>query len=61
MLIARWIILFLGLAACVAVALFLVTRKPMYWVLARRIFVTGIAAALVFFGVLLLERLSVAI
>lgn len=61
MLIARWIILLIGLAACVSAALFLLTRKPLYWVLARRIFVTGIAAALVFFGVLLFERLAVAI
>jgi hypothetical protein len=61
MLIARWIILFIGLAACVSAALFLLTRKPMYWVLAKRIFVTGVAVALIFFGVLLLERLAVAI
>jgi len=61
MLIARWLILLAGLAACVSAGLFLLTRKPLYWVLAKRIFITGIAAAVIFFGVLLLERLAVAV
>jgi hypothetical protein len=59
MLIARWLILFAGLAACVSAGLFLLTRKPVYWLLAKRIFITGLACAIIFFGVLLLERLSV--
>jgi len=61
MLIARWLILFMGAAACVSAGLFLLTRKPIYWVLARRIFVTGVAMAVIFFGVLLLERLAIVI
>lgn len=59
MLIARWLILLLGLTACVATALFWVTRKPVFWLVAKRIFVMGMAGALVFFGVLILERLAV--
>jgi len=59
MLIARWLILLAGLATCVSIALYLVTRKRMYWVLAQRIFTGGAAAALVFFAVLILERLAV--
>jgi hypothetical protein len=61
MLIARWLILLAGLAACVSAGLFLITHKPVYWLLAKRIFITGVAAALIFFGVLLFERLAVAI
>jgi len=61
MLIARWAILLIGLAACVSAALFLITRKPVFWLLAKRIFVTGAAFGLVFFAVLILERLAVII
>jgi len=57
MLIARWLILFAGLATCVSVALFMVTREPVFWRIAKRIFVGTIAAGLVFFAVLILERL----
>ena len=57
MLIARWLILFAGLAACVSAALFLVTRKPVFWLIAKRICLGTAAAALVFFAVLILERL----
>jgi hypothetical protein len=59
MLIARWLILLTGLTACVATALYLVTRRPVFWLIARRVFITGIAAALVFFAVIIFERLSV--
>ncbi|MDB5806171.1 MAG: hypothetical protein JWN73_3493 [Betaproteobacteria bacterium] len=58
MLIGRWLILLAGLATCVSIALYLVTRNRMYWVLAKRIFTATAAAALVFFGVLILERLA---
>lgn len=57
MLIARWLFLLAGLTICVATALFLVTRKPVYWRFAKRVFVAAIAAALIFFALLLAERL----
>ncbi|HEX4328351.1 MAG TPA: hypothetical protein VH105_16130 [Burkholderiales bacterium] len=59
MLIARWLILLMGLTVCVSAALYLVTRKPVFWLVARRTFILGVAAALVFFGVEILERLAV--
>jgi hypothetical protein len=59
MIIARWLILLIGLSVCVSTALYLVTHKPVFWLIARRTFIIGIAAALVFFGVEILERLSV--
>lgn len=57
MLIARWLFLIAGLAACVSVALYLITRNPLFWRLARRIFVGTVALAVLFFAGLLFERL----
>ncbi len=58
MLIARWIFLVAGLGICVAVALYIWTRNPVYWRLARRIFAATLAAGVVFFAILVLERLA---
>ena len=57
MLIARWLFLLAGLAACVSVALFLITRKPVYWQLAHRIFLVAVGFGVLFFAILLFERL----
>jgi hypothetical protein len=57
MLIARWLFLLAGLAACVAVALFLITRNPVFWVAAKRIFSVALGLGVLFFAVLLFERL----
>lgn len=57
MLIARWLFLLAGLAACVAAALYLVTKKPVYWRLAHRIFMGALALGILFFAGLLFERL----
>ena len=57
MLIARWLFLFAGLAACVSVALYLVTRKPVYWHLAQRIFLVALGFGILFFAILLFDRL----
>jgi predicted membrane-bound dolichyl-phosphate-mannose-protein mannosyltransferase len=56
-LIARWLFLLAGLAACASVALYLITRNPLYWRLAQRIFTGAIALAVLFFAGLLFERL----
>ncbi len=58
MLIARWIFLLAGLGVCVAVALYVWTRNPLYLRLAKRIFTTALAAGIVFFAILVLERLA---
>lgn len=58
MLIARWLILLAGLAACVSAALYLITHDLRFWVLAKRICFAVAAAGLVFFGVLIAERLA---
>ena len=58
MLIARWLFLMVGLAACASVALYLFTKNPLYWRLAQRIFGAAIALAILFFAVLLFERLA---
>lgn len=58
MLIARWLLLFAGLAICVSTALYLLTRNPLFWLIAKRLMVVTAAAGLVFFGVLVLERLA---
>ena len=58
MLIARWIFLLAGLGICVAVALYVWTRNPMYWRLARRIFTAALASGVLFFAILVLERLA---
>ena len=57
MLIARWLFLIAGLAACASVALYLITRNPLFWRLAQRIFVGTVALASLFFSGLLFERL----
>lgn len=57
MLIARWLFLLAGLAACASVACYLVTKNPLFWRLAQRIFVTTMALAILFFAGLLFERL----
>ena len=57
MLIARWLFLLAGLAACVSVALYLITRKPVFWRLAHRIFLITVGMGVLFFAVLLFERL----
>ena len=57
MLIARWLFLLAGLAACVSVALYLITRKPVYWRLAQRIFLVTVGMGVLFFAILLFERL----
>ena len=57
MLIARWLFLMAGLSACVAAALYLITRNPLFWRLAQRIFVASAGLAILFFAGLLFERL----
>jgi hypothetical protein len=59
MLIARWLMLLAGLGICVSVALYLWTGNPGYWRLARRLLTATAAAAILFFAVLMLERLAV--
>lgn len=58
MLLARWIFLLAGLGVCVAVALYIWTRNPVYRHLARRIFATTLAAGILFFAILVLERVA---
>lgn len=58
MFIARWIFLLAGLGVCVSIALYVWTGNPFYWRLARRIFAAAIAAGLLFFAILVLERLA---
>jgi hypothetical protein len=58
MLIARWIFLLAGLSVCVCVAMFFWTRDRRYLRLAGRIFTAAAGAGLVFFAILLLERLA---
>ena len=58
MLIARWIFLLAGLGVCVAVALYIWTRNPLYLRLARRIFAAALAGGVLFFAILVLERLA---
>lgn len=57
MLIARWLFLMAGLAACSSVALYFLTRNPLFWRLAQRIFYVTIAFGILFFAILLFERL----
>jgi len=58
MLIARWLLLLAGLAACVSVALYMLTRNPLFWLIAKRICIATAALGLIFFGVLIAERLA---
>jgi len=57
-LIARWLILLAGLAACISAALYLITRNTLFWVIARQICLTMAVAGVVFFAVLIAERLG---
>lgn len=59
MLIARWLLLLAGLGICASVALYMWTGNAGYWNLARRLFTATAAAALLFFAILMLERLAV--
>jgi hypothetical protein len=59
MLIARWLLLLAGLGICVSVALYIWTGNARYWHLARRLFTATAAAAILFFAILMLERLAV--
>ena len=56
--IARWLILLAGLAACGSAALYLITRNALFWVIAKRISLAMALAGVVFFGVLIAERLG---
>jgi len=58
MLIARWLLLFAGLAICVSIALYILTRNPLFWLAAKRLILVTAAGGLIFFGVLILERLA---
>jgi hypothetical protein len=58
MLIARWLVLLAGFAACVSAALYLLTGNRVYWRAAKRICLFAVAAGLIFFGVLIAERLG---
>lgn len=58
MLIARWLVLLAGLAACISVALYLLTHNRIFWQAAKWICVVMAAAGLIFFGVLIIERLG---
>ena len=60
MLIARWLFLLAGLGICMSAAWYVWTRNPAYWRLARRIFFATLSAAIVFFVVLIIERLAIA-
>jgi hypothetical protein len=59
MLIARWILLLLGLGAIVAFALYIGTGEVRYRRLGIAIVRWVVIAGLVFFGVLVLERLAI--
>jgi len=56
--IARWIFFLAGLGVCGSVVLFVVTSNDVYLRIARRLFTGTVATAILFFGVLLLERLG---
>ena len=58
MLIARWLFLLAGLAACTSVALYFLTRNPLFWHVAKRIFFVTIATGILFFAILIFERLT---
>ena len=59
MLIARWALLLAGLGICVSVVLYILTGNAGYWRLARRLFAATAAAAILFFAILMLERLAI--
>ena len=53
----RVVLILFGIAIALGAALFLLTERRIYLLWAGRLFKVGIAAALLFFVVLLLERL----
>ena len=53
----RGVLILFGIAIALCVALFLLTERRAYLVWAGKLFKVGVAAALLFFVVLLLERL----
>lgn len=61
MLIFRWIVLLLGVAALVCLAMYIGTGQMRYRQIGIRIVKWGVIAALGFFAVLILERLVVAV
>ena len=61
MLIFRWILLLLGVAALVCLAMYVGTGQLRYRQIGIRIVKWGVIAALGFFAVLILERFVVAV
>jgi hypothetical protein len=59
MLIARWIVMLLGVAAVICFAMFIGTREPRYKRWGLVIVKWTVIAGLAFFAVLILERLAV--
>lgn len=53
----RALLIFFAIAVCICVALFLFTNDRKYLGWAGRLFKVGLAAALLFFVVMLLERI----
>ena len=54
----RALLIVFAIAVAICVALFLVTNDRKYLAWAGRLFKVGVVAALLFFGVLMLERLA---
>ncbi len=61
MLIFRWVLMLLGVAALVCLALYVGTGQVRYRRIGLRIVQWGVIAALGFFAVLILERLAIAL
>ncbi len=61
MLIFRWVIMLLGVAALVCLAMYVATGQKRYRQIGIRIVQWGVIAALGFFAVLILERLAIAV
>lgn len=61
MLIFRWVLMLLGVAALVCLALYVGTGQRRYRRIGLRIVQWGVIAALGFFAVLILERLAIAL
>ena len=57
MLIARFIVLFAGLLVALGVAAYVITGNKRYLTFSWRVFLATLAAMIVFFAVLILERL----
>ncbi|MBL8383720.1 MAG: hypothetical protein JNM90_11620 [Burkholderiales bacterium] len=58
MLIVRWLLLLAGIGICASAALYLWTGRRVYLLIARRLFLGVAGLALLFFGILALERLA---